>query len=192
MSGTARNRRAMRAIGAMIGLWVGAAAFGGATARPTTLPSTRPAVWGIPIQGVSAALMPDRTRWYAGETPTARLSVRNEGKRQLLVGQSQETCEIELDGRWYRWVADADVKTADLGPGVQHDGIPIALVDGWSLVDGHGRLNLTPGGHMLRVAALPDSLELFEAAVRAISNPVRFEISAPPATTRAAVPPGAR
>ena len=36
--------------------------------------------------------------------------IRNRGNREFSVARAQELCELQVDGRWYRWAGDVDLR----------------------------------------------------------------------------------
>src|SRR2546427_8348483 len=66
--------------------------------------------WGEPVEGVSVRMRADKTRWATNETPAFKLEVRNQGQREFGTTQSQKTGRLEVDGVWYDWTDDLDLK----------------------------------------------------------------------------------
>jgi hypothetical protein len=150
----------------------------GAGPAPATQPATRPAtVWGEATEGVQCALRAEKARFARGDHVGLVVSVRNIGQRELFVARNQETCEIEVDGRWYQYFGDVDVKSSPLGPGREYGGIRISLDADWSPLGDHGRLRLplAPGKHSMRVAIVAQNEQAFEPVARAASPVVEFE-----------------
>jgi hypothetical protein len=87
------------------------------------------APWGESVEGFEARLRADRVDWKLGETPVLKADVRNNGKRDLVFTKAQQPCEIEFDGKWYKWNGGFALKTSPLPPGRQDDDIRISLVE---------------------------------------------------------------
>jgi hypothetical protein len=162
--------------------------------------------WGKAVEGVQCRLRPVKTTWKAGEAPKLLADVRNRGERVFLVYRAQEMCELQVDGRWYRWAGDISVKSSPFSPGREYTGIPITLAGSWAR-SGTAKsppLALEPGRHTVRVAViarpqgeaiarLDDGRAIMDEPVRAVSNPVAVvvqgpEASAGPRETSAAAP----
>ena len=146
--------------------------------------------WGKANNGVQARLRADKHTWAAGQTPTFKADIRNQGKGEYTVAQAQQLSQLELDGARYRWTGDISVKSSALPPGREYKGITISLTDNWvkmnpgprgiSLPDGE-KLRLGPGKHNLRVIFLPDGGSSRKNLV-VESNAVEFEVASPAAT----------
>jgi len=137
--------------------------------------------WGESVEGTQARLRVDKMQWQSGEIIPFHFDIRNHGKRELLVTQAQQPCEIEFDGKWYSWSGAYSLKASPLSPGKQHENIRVSLVEHWKSDDGDS-LPLTVGKHSVRVAIParspnPKSPEPLPP-IRAISNAVEIEILA--------------
>ena len=140
--------------------------------------ATQPvANWGPAVEGVRAGLRVEKIVFERRETPQFEAAIRNDGILDLFVARTQMLCEIELDGKWHRWIGDVDAKSSPLGPGQAYDGIAISLVASWSPIEDGGRLKLEPGKHLLRVAFFPASLQRTVGQIKAVSNVVAFELA---------------
>jgi hypothetical protein len=157
--------------------------------------------WGPAVDGIQCRLRPDKLVWKAGEVPTFKVDVRNQGTQQkLTITLAQALHHLEVDGTLYHWVADGAGLLKPLLPGQRYDDIPFTLTDDWStgpqpdspppgigsgLVIKLQPLNLTPGKHTIRVAmfAVPatavDALQI--KPVRVLSNAIEIEIQPAPA-----------
>ena len=170
-------------------------------------PGEAEAPWGEAVEGVQVRLRPVKTTWKAGETPRLLADVRNRGERVFLVYRTQETCELEIDGHWYRWGGDFSVKSSAFSPGREYTDIPITLADAWARRDASRSppLRLEPGRHTVRVAFIvktgseqvvrhSDGRVTMDKPVRVVSNPVDIVVrgsqasagprKAPPAAPR--------
>ncbi|NQU23551.1 MAG: M48 family metalloprotease, partial [Candidatus Nealsonbacteria bacterium] len=140
----------------------------------TTIPSTGPkavgeekTAWGKPVEGVQARLRVFRDGPYRPDTVLELIAdVRNEGQRDLTVARAQELCELEIDGRRYRWAGNIRVKSSWFPPGRQYKDIWIHLSDQWKC--GDDPLVLKPGKHSVRVWFVGNPTE------KDAGEPVRF------------------
>ena len=73
--------------------------------------------------------------------------VRNQGTRDLIVWHTQVTqCELEMDGRWYRWAGGrVRARSSWFPPARDYTDIPITLVNKWHTTEGDRALALMPG-----------------------------------------------
>jgi hypothetical protein len=149
----------------------------GPATRPATQPATREALsWGAAHEGVQSALHADKTQFARDERVGFLVSVRNVGKRDLFVARSQETCQIEVDGKWYQFFGDVDVKSSPLPPGREYHDIRVWLDADWAPLGDPVKFKLTAGKHKLRVAVIAQNEQAFEPAARAVSGAVEFEV----------------
>ncbi len=140
-------------------------------------PAAAAVSWGAPVKGVVVSLRSDHFAWTADDAVTFRASLHNGGAPTLSIAQSQELGELELDGVWYRWAGDIDVKNSVFLPGRQYDDIPITLTAHWRTKGGQP-FHLTLGRHVVRFAATiePANSAAKPAAFRAVSNPVEINV----------------
>ncbi len=158
------------------------------TTQPASAPATQPAgQWGKANNGVQARLQADKHTWAAGQTPTFKADIRNQGKGTYSVAQAQQLCTLELDGTRYMWVGVMRVRSSALPPGREYKDISIALTDNWvkakttregGEMAGTEKLKLTPGKHSLRVIFHADGVGGGQENVVVESNAVQFEIAA--------------
>ncbi|KKL20532.1 hypothetical protein LCGC14_2454520, partial [marine sediment metagenome] len=61
--------------------------------------------WSGPADGLQVRVRPLWSVWQATQTPTFSLDLRNRGKAVVNheVLTAMEACDVEVDGRWYRW-----------------------------------------------------------------------------------------
>jgi hypothetical protein len=160
----------------MLVMLVLAGADGPAT-RPASQPATRETLpWGGTDEGVQSALRAEKTLFAKDERVGFLVSVRNVGKRDLFVARSQETCQIEVDGKWYQFFGDVDVKSSPLPPGREYHDIRVWLDADWAPLGEPVKFKLTPGKHKLRVAVIAQNEQAFEPVARAVSGAVEFEV----------------
>jgi hypothetical protein len=132
----------------------------------------RSAAWGKEVEGLLCRLRADKM----GDVPAFKLTVRDLGKRDLVIHKAEPFCEIEFDGTWYRWQGGVSIPAGTWPAGRRHDDfeVPVALGPRWR--DGRGNpIGLRPGKHMVRVAYVTRD----ETPVRAVSNAVEIEIAVP-------------
>jgi beta-lactamase regulating signal transducer with metallopeptidase domain len=147
----------------------------GAAAEPRPPAEGAAADWGPAVEGVQVRLRAGQSQWTRGTVPRLAADVRNGGKQDLWVAQAQELCELEVDGRWYRWVGGIAVKSSWFPPGRQYDDIQVSLGSPWAS-DGKP-LTLEPGKRAVRVAFIASPTEDDAGKpVRAVSNPVEIEV----------------
>src|SRR5439155_13664131 len=83
------------------------------------------------VEGVSVRLGADKSRWMSNETPTFKVDVRNQGKREFSTFQSQKMGRLEVDGVWYDWTGEIDLKSSWLPPGREYHDIRVSLGSDW-------------------------------------------------------------
>jgi beta-lactamase regulating signal transducer with metallopeptidase domain len=135
--------------------------------------------WGEAVEGLQCRLWAGRTHLRIGQSPELATAIRNRGNRELSVARSQELCELQVDGRWYRWADEIDVRSSHFPPGGEFGGISIFLGPQWQAKDdGAAKLDLRPGRHTIRVAfiAQPGGPDVGQP-VRVVSNPIEIEIA---------------
>lgn len=133
--------------------------------------------WGEAVEGVQVRLRADKTQWKAGETPTFKADVRNQGTRDFSVAQAQQLCELEVDGQWCTWTGDISVKSSAFPPGREYKDIPICLDSHWQSKEKRKPVDLSVGRHTVRVAFIAEPAERGQGQpVRAVTNPVEIEI----------------
>ncbi len=143
--------------------------------------------WGEAAEGVQCRLRTDKATGGESGPPIFTADVRNRGVRELSVAQAQQLCELEVDGDWYVWGGDIDVKGSVFSPSRQYDGIRITLDRAWQGATGRRPLGLATGKHTLRVAFVARPVDPDTGpAVRAVSN--RIEIEFAPAAQPGAQP----
>ena len=138
-----------------------APALGPVTGRATPSAADE-AAWGEPFEGVSVRLRADKTRWTTNETPTFKLEVRNQGQREFVTFQGQESGRVEVDGVWYDWTGPIDLKGSSLPPGRDYHDISVSLGSNWKATQEWRDktqvpppqipLKLLPGKHTIRFA----------------------------------------
>jgi hypothetical protein len=150
------------------------------TGQGCRTPSVKPIVpqpdpaWGEPTWGEAAEslqcrLRPDKRTWQAGERPSFKVDIRNQGRRTFtfLPFHQLELCRIQFDDKWHQWPSPfmIDSPVWALAPGTQFNDISITLHERF-------KINLAPGRHIVRVAFSFEGIEV-------VSNPVGIEILPP-------------
>lgn len=136
--------------------------------------------WGDPVDGVRCGLRAPKDTWPVGETPMLVFDLINGGDRQLRVAQAAAVGEVEVDGRWYRWAKDVEVKDSSFPPRRHYRAISLPLApDAWQAKEGGAALTWSPGRHTIRFAivASPSDGDTGKP-VRVVSNAVDIQIGA--------------
>ncbi|MHC4239096.1 MAG: M56 family metallopeptidase [Planctomycetota bacterium] len=136
--------------------------------------------WGEAVEGLQCRLSADKITWKAGEIPTLKADVRNQGTSEFLIYRTQQLCELGIDGQWYRH-KEVSAKSSPFPPGKQYNGIDITLDKRWYSKGAYEPLQLPPGKHIIHVTfvlsdARKGGIEPPPAPVRVVSNPVEIEI----------------
>jgi RNA polymerase sigma factor (sigma-70 family) len=127
--------------------------------------------WGKEVDGLLCRLRTDKK----GDVPTFKLTVRNLGKRELMMHMAECGCEIEFDGTWFRWQGPVSIIAGPWPAGRRYDDCEISVSLGSRWQDAAGKsIKLTPGKHTIRVAYV--SLDP-RMSVRAVSNAVEIAIA---------------
>jgi len=132
-----------------------------------------PAAWGEAVEGLSVRLTAAGPSWDFREPDFFHFSVRNQGGATYLMGRTQATGELELDGLWYHWSEPVDVKSASLLPGGHFDDLEVTISHGeWRRGEDMGWPGV--GQHTLRfaVSARPQN---GGPLIRVVSNPLEVE-----------------
>jgi len=135
--------------------------------------------WGEPVDGLSVRLTSDSAE--VPFNPILKLSVRNQGKETVLVAQNQLGGQLEADGIWFSWTNVFSGPLVELAPGGQLDNIPINFDTRWE--NPSVFFPFGPVGHTARFAPL--ARQKGGQAIRAVSNPLDFEILLPTIPGRA-------
>ncbi len=159
-------------------------------AGPSSTSSSSIPEWGEAVEGVQVRLRATKSRWNEGRVVRLWANVRNQGQRNLLVRAWGYSCEVEVDGEWYRQSPrnrGTIPAPKPFPPGRQYDDIAVDLGAGWELKTsqearrpGEARpeqLKLTGGKHTIRVAFTATATKNAPGKpVRAVSNPVVIEV----------------
>jgi len=155
----------------------------GASLQATTRPgssqtmSAKTPAWGEAVDGVQVRLQASERVWKAGEVPTLKADIRNRGLRDMTLADTQVNCELEFDGRWYRYGGGVRYHPRALPRDEQIDGIRVSLLEVWQRKTDKKLLALTPGVHVVRVACRPEyPVPQGRQVVRVVSAEARIEI----------------
>jgi hypothetical protein len=146
--------------------------------------------WGEEVSGFQIRIEGDsgRRAFYSDKVPTFKIDLLNTGDKTFACASLEQFCEVEVDGKWYKWNGPQAVDIS-LGGGfgpkrVQYDFLIIKLAENWGLKepltkeDKSQAIHLSLGTHSIRAKyktmPRPDS-----PAVEAVSNSLKFQIIAP-------------
>lgn len=135
-------------------------------------------LWGEAVDGVQAMLIVERRDWDFGDQPGLKAMIRNRGDTDYEVAQAQQVCELEVDGRLYRWVGAVRVRSSHFPPRRTFEDIPITLDNHWQDKESGKPLVLEAGRYNLRLAFLPQQ-RVGADPIRVVSN--RVEVRVEPA-----------
>lgn len=137
--------------------------------------------WGEAVDGVQVSLRAKQMKWKDGNPPEFLADIRNQGKRNLRADLNTNSCELEVNGQWYRSALFTGSYPAEFPPGSSHSDISIPVDQLW-IHYGSSRIEhpgLAPGKHRIRVAFRFEGSGTDAApaeVVRAVSNEVEIEI----------------
>jgi uncharacterized protein (TIGR03067 family) len=143
---------------------------------PNAEDADRELPWGVEVEGLQCRLRANKPVRNIGDIPAFKLEVRNLGKRDLEIHMAADACEVEFDGKWYRWQGPVSILSGRWPAGRRYDDfeIPVTLGERWT--DKLGKpMAMGPGKHTVRVAYL--SLDR-ERPVRVVSNAVGIVVTA--------------
>ncbi len=143
--------------------------------------STQPSMpWGKPSTGVQARLWTASRGGAKGGIPDLFVDVRN--RFRLTFMPSLPDCfEVEIDGTWYVLASDREAPKMPfdkLNPGESCHAWKLPLNVPWLGKESSKRLELSPGKHKLRVAAV-GAMDFDGGVVRAESETVQIDVPAP-------------
>jgi hypothetical protein len=146
--------------------------------------------WGpLNEDGLQCRLRASNSQWRFNEAPGFEIDVRNAGTRKWLIGQTQEMCELELNGVWYHWGGPSDIPFSPFPPGNVVRAIPISLGGPWRVKGSFASLLLVQGKYTMRVAFVVEDLgSRPPTRSKSISNPISFTIGDGPAAESAPLP----
>ena len=115
-------------------------------------------------------LTSEKASWPFNQAVILKFSVRNQGQETVSVARNQLGGELEVDGVWYSWTNVVNGPMVELAPGGQLDNIPINFDTRWGQRLGSG---------IRTVQFAPLARQQTGQAIRAVSNPVDFEVLMP-------------
>jgi len=135
--------------------------------------------WGAAVDGLQCRLHIEKRELNAGQWPRLLVDVKNQGERELTLGDAPDFWELECDGTWYRngVMFSGDCEILDPSPSETLRNFPLPLAERWKwhAKDGKEPLAFKPGKHVLRVALRPAPKQEGKWP-RVVSNPVEIEI----------------
>jgi hypothetical protein len=131
--------------------------------------------WGEPVGGVSVRLTSEKASWEWSQAVILKFSVRNQGEETVSVARNQLGGELEADGVWYSWTNVVNGPLVELAPGERLDNITVNFDSRWDY--GSVPFPFGPGSRTVRFAPL--ARRPGGQAIRAVSNPVEFEVLLP-------------
>jgi hypothetical protein len=148
------------------------------------------AEWGDEVNGFQIRIK-ERGRgeriFYSDKVPTFKMDLLNTSDKTFACASLEQFCEVEGDGKWYKWAGPevVDIFSAGFGPKkVQYDFLEIKLTENWVLKESSPQenksqpLSLSLGNHIVRVKYktmyTPEGPE-----TEAVSNSLKFKIIPP-------------
>ena len=147
------------------------------------------AEWGDEVNGLQIRIRTASNRriFRSDKTPIFRMDLLNTGDKTFACASLEQFCEVEVDGKWYKWNGPkaVDILSAVFGPKeVQYDFFEIKLTENWASKGFSSQGNkshvfsLSLGTHIIRVKYrtmyTPEGSE-----TEAVSNSLKFKIILP-------------
>jgi hypothetical protein len=144
------------------------------------------AEWGEEVNGLQIRIDGDsgKRAFYLDKTPIFKIDLLNTGSKSLSCAALEQFCEVEIDGKWYKWNGPqaADILSAAFTPKtVQYNFLKIKLPDNWiskefsSQNNKNQPLSLSLGFHIIRVKYKTMSNRKSQET-EVISNSLKFQI----------------
>lgn len=140
------------------------------------------AEWGAEVNGLQIRIDGDsgRRAFYLDKTPIFKIDLLNTGSKSLSCAALEQFCEVEIEGKWYKWNGPmaVDISTGGFAPRtVQYNFLKIKLPDNWvSKEDNKNQpLNLSLGFHVIRVKYKTMSNRESQE-IEVVSNSLKFQI----------------
>ncbi len=142
--------------------------------------------WGEEVNGLQIRLNASTNRgqriFISDKIRAFKMDLLNTGEKAFSCAPLEQFCEIEIDGKWYKWNGPAatDQPAVELKPkNVLYDFFEIKLTENWILKeskeDKGQTISLSLGKHIIRVRYKTMSLPEYPAT-EVISNTLKFEI----------------
>lgn len=145
--------------------------------------------WGKDANGIQIRINGVRGRriFDSNSPPAFKMDILNTSDKTFFCAALEQFCEVEVDGKWYKWNGPEaiDLSFAGFGPKkVQYDFLEIKLTENWVLKESFGEkdkktiIPLSLGSHIIHVKFktinTPESPEM-----KVVSNSLKFEIIPP-------------
>jgi hypothetical protein len=156
--------------------------------------------WGDAVEDVQARLRPKKVKWQAKEAAAFELELRNQGKRPWQGVATQHYCELQVDGKWYKYGANfpgSPLTALKPGPRADH-WLDVSLGGQWYKSADEkekpaeedkpggkgGPIVLAPGKHTIRLAYRLIDTRVGQGMqeLRVQTNAVEIDIQAPAVT----------
>jgi hypothetical protein len=147
------------------------------------------AEWGEQVNGLQIRIdgISGRRTFYQDETPVFKLDLLNTGDKRISCVPMGQFCEVELDGKWYKWNGPKAEDIFSAGTGsktVQYEFLKIELDNNWILKEplSQGNKSQIPAfssgyhaiGVKFKTMDAPES-----PSIEIISNTIKFQITGP-------------
>jgi len=146
--------------------------------------------WSNEVNGlqirIKASIKRGDSIFVSDKIPAFKIDLLNTGDKTFACAALEQFCEVEVDGKWYKWAGPVlvDISCTGLGPKkVQYDFLEIKLTENWVLKESSGEkdksqiIPLSLGAHTIRVKYKTYIHEGTE--IEAISNSLKFKIIPP-------------
>lgn len=146
------------------------------------------ALWGDEVNGLQIRIRGGGDRGWrifdSDKIPTFKMDLLNTGDKTFICATLEQFCEIEIDGKWYKWNGPTAVDIISIGlkpKSVYYDFFEIKLTENWVLKETLTQENkcqtisLSPGAHTIRVKYKTMASPKYPE-VEAISNSLKFKI----------------
>ncbi|MBN2454992.1 MAG: hypothetical protein JXB29_00405 [Sedimentisphaerales bacterium] len=146
-------------------------------------------IWGDEVNGLQIRINSSRRsrKFTSDNIPVFTMDLLNTSDKTLGCVALEQFCEVEVDGKWYKWngPTSIDISFAGFQPKtVKYDFLKIKLDENWVLKeplmqkDKRQNINLSLGTHNIRVKY--KTMHTRDCpAIEAISNSLKFQIIPP-------------
>jgi len=147
------------------------------------------AEWGEELNGFQIRLKASTNRgdriFFSDKICAFKMDLLNTGEKTFNCAPLEQFCEVEIDGKWYKWngTAAVDILAIELKPkNVHYDFFEIKLTENWILKeskeDKSQTVSLSLGEHIIRVKYKTMSLPEYPET-ETISNSLKFKMLPP-------------
>lgn len=146
--------------------------------------------WSNEVNGLQIRVKASTNRgdsvFLSDKIPAFKIDLLNTSDKTFACAALEQFCEVEVDGKWYKWAGPTldDIFCAGFGPKkVQYDFLEIKLTENWVLKESSGDkgksqiIPLSLGTHTIRVKYKTTYTHGEE--IEAISNSLKFKIIPP-------------